>query len=484
MSNFKLRYPFALGAALCFASSTITLADQAVLIGGGYDLHSTQVQIEKNVQWAIDSLDSLNIPATVYFTDGEDPAEDVNYLATDEEYSSSFEAMSRVYGDPMADRRRFRNTSLTNVAGSTKADDLKQSLAELLRETDQSTFLLFNGHGTASHEAPHQVGISLWDDTSLKADEFQGVVKSATKPLRYVFTQCYSGGFNSAVFANPSKGLKLSDQQICGFTSESPYRTAEGCSANVDTSDYRDYTTYFFAALTGYDREGEILPRDTDRDKDGAVSLREAHLYSVEAAVSTDIAYASSDFYLERWEPWYLKWLPARRELPNNEFAKVFRTLASKHNMPLAGNAAKTIRNALADANTNWSNLHKLHYELQEEELTLQREIQIAVEEKWPALSQPYTDAFKTLISSDSVKEISDWVSQHNAYGKLVALQTKSTSLSNDRLEAERYATQLQKMLHMRKLANLKQQLYQYGSFDEVAGYERLLMCEEAPLNP
>lgn len=482
MSMRKTTYQIALSATLCFAMSAFTLADQAVLIGGGYDLHSSQAQIEKNVQWAQDSLESLNVPTTVYFTDGEDPADDVHYLATDEEYNSPFETMSRVYGDHMMDRLRFRNTTLENVAGSTKADELKENLTQLLSTAKQPTLLLFNGHGSSSHAAPHQVGISLWGDTSLKADEFHDIAKTATKPLRYIFTQCYSGGFNTAVFANPAEGLALSDQHICGFTSESPYRTSEGCSANVDTSDYRDYTTYFFAALSGYDRNGEILPRETDMDKDGLVSLREAHMYSVETAVSTDIAYASSEFYLERWEPWYLKWLPARRSLPNNEFAKVFRSLASKHNMPLEGNAAKTIRNALTDATTNWDELTELAYEIQQQEQDLQYEIQTEAEIKWPALGRPYTDGFKTLISGDSLQEISAWMSRHSDYDKLVALQTRSASLSSDRLEAERYATQLQKMLHMRKLASMRQQLYQYGSIEEISGYERLLDCEKAPL--
>ncbi|MEE9334528.1 MAG: hypothetical protein V3U65_10605 [Granulosicoccaceae bacterium] len=461
----------------------MALADQAVLIGGGYDLHSTQAQIEKNVQWARDSLESVGVSTTVYFSDGDDPADDVFYLATDEEYHSPFEAMSRVYGEHTANRLRYRGHSLENVAGATNAEALKNNLAQILNEAEQSTLLVFNGHGSSSHDAPHQVGISLWGNTSIKADELQSVVRNATQPLRYVFTQCYSGGFNSMVFANPAEGLELSKQHICGVTSVSPYRKSEGCSAQVSTNGYRDYTTYFFAALSGYDQKGEILSRETDMDKDGLVSLREAHMYSVETAVSTDIAYSSSDFYLERWEPWYLKWLPARRSLPNNEFAKIFRSLATKHNMPLEGNAAKTIRSALRDATENSEKLSELYHEIQEEEHKQQQEIQLAVEAKWPALGQPYTDAFKTLVSGENVAQISHWISQHSVYAKLLALQTRSSNLSNDILEAERYATQLQKMLHMRKLASLKQQLYQYGSFEEVAGYERLLMCEKAPLS-
>lgn len=472
-----------IGATLCFGVSLLAVADQAVLIGGGYDLQSSQAQIEKNVQWAQDSLDSLGVPAIVYFTDGEDTANDVHYIATDDEYNSPFEAVSRVYGEHIADRIRHRNHSLQNVKGSTNAAELTENLGQLLSESDQDTLLIFNGHGSPSHDAPHQVGIKLWGDTSIKADEFQQILKKATQPVRYVFTQCYSGGFNSVIFENPAEGLELSDQPICGFTSESPYRTSEGCSASVDTSNYRDYTTYFFAALSGYDRNGEILPRETDMDDDGVISLHDAHMYSVETAVSTDIAHSSSDFYLDRWEPWYLKWLPARRALPNNQYAKVFRSLASKHNMSLQGNAAKTIRNSLQEAESNWHELGELYLDIQNQEYDLQQEIKLTAELKWPVLAQPYTDAFKTLVSGEGLSEISQWIKQHKSYGKLVELQSRSTSLAKDILDAERYATQLQKMLRMRKLASLQQQLYQYGSVEEVSGYERLLACEKTPLS-
>jgi len=440
----------ALIAATCLSTCITANADQAVLIGGGYDLRSSQVQIESNTQWARDSLDSLGVSSIVYFTDGDDDHSDVNYLAPDEEYSSPFEALSRVYGYHVADRLRYRSHTLADVKHSASADAVTQNLSQHLSETQQDTFLVFNGHGSASPHAPHQVGMKLWNNSSIQADELHKVLSIAKKPVR--------------------------------FTSESAYQLSEGCSASVDTSEYRDYTTYFFAALSGYDRYGEILPVETDMDKDGAVSLREAHLYSIENAVSTDIAHSSSEHYLERWEPWYLKWLPARRALPNNEYAKLFRKLASKHNMPLEGNAAKTIREAMDAAEENKDELRKTLTDTADKKYDVQAEIQLTAELNWPTLSQPYTAAFKELMAGDAVPEISKWVSEHENYPALVALQDEETVIRKKVLEAERKVTQLQKMLRMRKLAQLKQELYQYGTAGEKSAYERILVCEKAPL--
>ena len=92
-------------------------------------------------------------------------------------------------------------------------------------------------------------------------------------PVRFVFTQCYAGAF-----ARLAPGP---DGNRCGFLAESEDREAEGCAAGVDAGDYRDYTTYFFAALSGRTRLGGLLPVNPDLDGDGQVSLYEAHLVCV-----------------------------------------------------------------------------------------------------------------------------------------------------------------------------------------------------------
>lgn len=66
----------------------------------------------------------------------------------------------------------------------------------------------------------------------------------------------------------------------CGFAAESADRLSEGCSASIEVGDYRDYTTYFFAALSGRHRSYQPLERSPDRDRDGYVTLHEAHVHA------------------------------------------------------------------------------------------------------------------------------------------------------------------------------------------------------------
>jgi hypothetical protein len=121
-------------------------------------------------------------------------------------------------------------------------------------------------------------------------------------------TQCYSGAFHSLIYDNPREPGALA-QDRCGFFSESALEQAEGCSLVVSEDEYRDYSTYFFAALSGRTRLGEPVDAShVDRDGDGARSFREAHLYTLAAAHSADLPRSTSEEYLSRWAPWYLLW--------------------------------------------------------------------------------------------------------------------------------------------------------------------------------
>src|SRR5690606_26698794 len=112
-----------------------------------------------------------------------------------------------------------------------------------------------------------------------------------------------------SILRNPSK---LSPKNIatnhCGFFAVDERTEAEGCTPGIDAGDYRDYATYFIAALAGRSRVDEPLTAQPDRNGDGKVSLNEAHAYAYTEGFSTDIPRSTSDYFLELWEPWYARW--------------------------------------------------------------------------------------------------------------------------------------------------------------------------------
>ncbi len=477
---------------LALLAASVAKADQAVLIGGGYNINGSQGQIELNVRWVQDVLKRSGLPVVTFFTDGNDPAPDVHFQQIEtssdtdnpiEELSQKLEPVARLFDNHQSNLTRYRDHAVPDVKGSTQSDKLKPALLELLDSAPEDpTLIVYNGHGKQSESTPDKVTMELWNDTQMTASELHSILDNSKAPTRFVFTQCYSGGFHRLAYENPESGLELSSSQRCGFTAESAYRLAEGCSASIDSDDYRDYTTYFFAALSGYDRHGEILPVDTDNNRDGKISLREAHLYTLENAHSTDLSRSTSEDYLNTWQPWYLKWAAGKSGLPNNEYARLFRNLADRHDIVLNENPAKNIRAKIQTYQSTMYDLYEKMHRLDESLKSIKHELMEKATTKWPALVSPYTANFQTMIASGEMLAVAQWLKEEPMYKNLVELQMEEQNSINAMLNAERDITQMQKLLEFRKLAKLKKQLYEYGTSQHIKDYERLVSCEDQPL--
>ena len=478
---------------LCLLHASTVQADQAILIGGGYNVHGSQGQIELNVSWVQDVLKKADVPVITFFTDGDDPAADVHYLYSEaadleptalDQLATQLEPVARLFGNQQANLLRYRNHTIEDVKGGTKADGLSQALKDILSSApDDPTLIVYNGHGKQSHTSTDKVTMELWDDTQMNAAQLHSILDTSNAPTRFVFTQCYSGGFHRLAYANPESGLELSSNTRCGFTAESAYRLAEGCSASVNTNDYRDYTTYFFAALDGYDRHGEILPVDTDTNKDGEISLREAHFYTLENAHSTDLSRSTSEDYLNSWQPWYLKWTANRPNLPNNEYARLFRSLADRHGIALSGNPAKVIRAEIKMYKDTLKSLQSRQHDAENKLYAVQNELIYSAQQQWPSLTDPYTAMFQSMVVSGEMLQVAQWVTEQTGYRNMLELQNEVDNIVASQLDTERNLTQMKKLFHFRKLSKLQQQLYRYGSTEQVSDYEKLVSCEEAPLN-
>lgn len=476
----------------CVGHLPHALADQAILIGGGDNLNTTPAQIERNVTWVQGILDKNDLTVSTFFTDGDQTAADVFYQFVDDEsaeytqldiYARALEPLARVYGEQHLNSLRTRSNNIENLTGSTIATDLSTSIAKLLRENpDKSNLLIFNGRSKNNTGASAQPSIALWNNTQMSVAELHSLLDNSPTPTRFVMTQCQSGSFHRLAYEDPAQGMTLAQNKRCGFTASSVYGDSEVCSDFVNESDYRDYSTYFFAALDGYDRDGEILALDPDRNQDGQVTLREAHFYSMQEAHSIDLSRSSSEDFLQQWEPWYLKWASANQNLPNNEYAKLFRTTADKHNVSLDNKTAKTIRSELNSLEQDTVSLQLQRDELNKDIKQLQSQISTDASSRWPALLGPYTASYQSLAASGELLVISDWISKHASYANVLESQQKATSLDEAMLENQRQQTQMRKLLHFRELANLKEQLYQYGSNDDIQSYESLVSCEDAPL--
>ena len=479
--------PFATASlvALALAVPRPSPADEAILIGGGHSVHRSEAQIELNAIWIRDVLERAGVATTVYYTDGDAPGADVQTLLGPDAPAGPLEPLARAFGELRAERTRWRGHALGEVAGSTARDALEPALAADLADAEARgapVMLVYNGHGTQSPTAsPADVRLELWDGTGMRADELHALLDDHRSPVRWVFTQCYSGGFHRLAYADPHAGLELAGPVRCGFTAESAYRLAEGCSASIDTDDYRDYSTFLFAALDGEDRDGEVLFEDPDADADGTVTPREAHLYALAHAWSSDLSRSTSEDFLDAWQPWWLRWLPRPARVPDNEYAALYRALSARVGIAL-DRGPEAIREGIDAREAELAELASRRATLRAEEERLGEGVVRAAAERWPALLGPYTGAYRELVASGAIEDVARAIEALPEYAELVAAQDADAALDEAMIEAERALVQHRKLLRLRRLATLVAQLDEWGAERDRAAYASLLECEAMPL--
>ncbi|MDO6460123.1 hypothetical protein Q4485_05410 [Granulosicoccaceae sp. 1_MG-2023] len=475
-----------LTACLLVAIGKSDAAQRPLLIGGGYELAGSQGQIELNLGWVQQLLNEAGQSPTVFYTDGDDPAPDVFLYQPVSDQDGVSHKLARVFGEFEADGETFRNHRLEGVSGTTQRDVLEPQLRDYFASMQAGDELLvvYNGHGAPSVGREDEVSLKLWGDTRLSAGEFQDILDESLDPavpLRYVFTQCYSGGFHRLIYENSESGLGLAEPLRCGFTAESPWRQSEGCSASIDMGDYRDYTTFFFAALNGEDRLGEPLKSDPDLNGDGQTDLLEAHLYTLEHAHSTDLSRSSSEVFLENRIPYYMSWVSFPGHLPDNRYGQLTQRLAARLDVPLES-MNRVVRERLRELHSRYAQLRSEQLSTREEAQRLRRVVSGALLKDYPKLAAPYTAGYRELLAGQG-SEIQARLDADADYRALVEAQDAEAVFDRRLLDIERDIAQLDKLKRLRRLAFYLDWLNDKADADVRQGYERLVGCESVPLS-
>jgi hypothetical protein len=450
-------------------------ADAVWVIGGGPDVSESQVQIERNVLWVLRAMDSLpgERKVRVFFTDGQEANPDVHEWAPPPETAAALQPLARVFDAHWRNGLRYRDHGIPHIAGTTEADRLSEALGADLRALKPGNrgWLIFTGHGTQGEHLDNR--LELWNGTQLSASDLQALLDQASPEsrVRFLFAQCYSGAF--AKLATPG-----SDR--CGFLAAPADQVSEGCSAAVEKSDYEDYSTFFFAALTGRPRNHSGLNGRPDWDSDGLVTPLEAHFHVLTTAFSADVPRATSEALLLEWRPGDLPDLLAGMGRDENEYLAMAAAMMRSIGIDPDAQPDKEMHRRQLGLQGQWERLEQDQERLRKDIVASQAGLQRQVLKRWPRAAAPYTLAFREFHAED-LEAAQAFIEAHPKYPELRQRQELFLEQDDQALRLRRERNQLYKIAHVARLGRLKAALGLEGPADLQERYRRLRACESAP---
>jgi hypothetical protein len=480
---------------LQFAISPATAADHFLAIGGGSSPSNTQVSLEKNILFFRDALSTLGLagaPQQVLFGDGNGDANDVQFAAGDDRTPEADRRLADIFSGSDADSNQYRPHAIPDVWGPAQRDSLDKwfdTIGRAIPDGDR-LILYYTGHGGPGL-SPTNTTLALWNEQGL-------TVKSLTKMLDrlspgvsvvLVMVQCYSGGFANIIYqdADPTRGL--SDRNRCGFFATTSDREAAGCTPDIDLEDYREYSTYFWAALCGHTRTGNAVIKP-DFLADGHIGLSEAHAYTLIHSETIDIPVTTSDAFLRQYSR-----LPAGPDDGLMSSAAPYDQLTKAadptHRAVLEGLSqalALSKPNRLLEAQGLANDLSQRRSDIQQRQRRLNRSIrtlrdvaQSVLQSRWPALANPTSTAAQQVISTQG-PQILAMLHSSISYEHLRDALDQSDKLDDDDLNLERQWVKCQRFINTAESVALAANVPAVCSKEIQQRYHRLIAAENAAL--
>ncbi|HZO88787.1 MAG TPA: hypothetical protein VFB38_10665 [Chthonomonadaceae bacterium] len=284
---------------------------RVVIVGSGPNPENNQVAIESNVRYVGRLLPPDSVRTTL-FADGDAQRATVLY----ETEARTLSPGERVLGlllegheGGYATKLHYRKPNLGGPPdGANRRTDLDRVFAQLSTEEAAAQprrplLLYFTGHGSPDQGDRENNAYDMWghdEQLSVRALAHQIARLPEDVPVTVIMVQCFSGAFGNLLFEGGDPKAPLVNRDIAGFFATVKERMAAGCTPAVNEAEYRDFTSYFFAALTGQDRVGRHVT-GADYNGDGRVGMDEAFCYALANDDSIDVPVCTSDVFLRRF---------------------------------------------------------------------------------------------------------------------------------------------------------------------------------------
>ncbi|MEH2274881.1 MAG: Caspase domain-containing protein [Nostoc sp.] len=256
-----------------------------VVSGGGAPSYN-EIALEKNVLYFQRTLQFMGYNpkqvASIFFANGNDGQASVRYIDQQR-------------------RQQFKRPNIPYLQGATTLDNLERYFQQLAQQkSSKVSFLYFTGHGGKNIQDLDNNYFVLWNGQKLSVTQFSQMLDKmpSETPVVTMMAQCFSGSFANFIYEDGNPKHPVALQTRCGFFATIKSLPSVGCTPEVNEADYRDYSSSFFAGLSGRDRTGKTVS-SADYNQDGRISYAEAHAFAKVDEKSNDLPISTSEAWLQ-----------------------------------------------------------------------------------------------------------------------------------------------------------------------------------------
>ena len=515
MTPFRLLLAvFVLGTCECGWAGNYFLT-----IGGGPTPFNNQISLEKNVQFFQRMLKEKAIAVEqhdILFADGNSLARDLQYLETPDRPQLN-ENLALIFKETDHLHERYRNHEIENstqAASRALLDQWFDKIGSNLTPADHLTiYVTAHGGRARDRKERENTRLYLWNNESIAVSEFAKLLDRLPEqlPVVMVMVQCHAGGFANLIFEDGSPTNKVTSHNRCGFFATVYDRPAAGCTPDIDEENYREYSSFFWAAIYGQTRTGAAIG-SVDYNNDGVVTLSEAHAYVLLNSDTIDIPVTTSDTYLRSVRNSASRRPPVVAQAGSDEATAktvtalkpvprltadsdiesllavadpleqvVIEGISRQYQLTDSARAQAAAKRATALQNERGELQKKMRLrEMSAEKLRVKVKSDLLKE--WPELSGTWNSAGRELTSSDSL-QLGQWLAAQPAFQDLLRLQSEIEDLEHQRLNLERHWAKLQRLSRVLNTVADAENLKQFGEPAAWQVYQQLKDREATTLS-
>ncbi len=480
---------------VCVICSTALAEDHFLTIGGGESPTNNQVSLEKNVLYLQRFLSDSGLGSArhdIYFASGKDVGRDIQWVDPASPPPKVNALLAQIFDREENLDASYRPHSIPGVKGSATRGAIQTwfaSTGSKLAAGDR-LFIYFSGHGNKGSPARNTT-FALWNEGGMPVKEFMGLLDKVEPKVQVVLimVQCHAGGFADVIFKDGTAGTNVVKANRCGFFATSHDRMAAGCTPDIDEENYREYSTYFWAALYGKTRTGQTVQKP-DYDGDGKVTMSEAHAYVQITSDTIDIPLATSDVFLRSCSKIGSKDnrdliaaeanLDDLLEVATPAQKAVIEQLSAQLKLTADGRMVET--KALADKidkDRKAIDRRRVQRELGQ----LRSQIQGAVKQRWPELANPWHPKTLQIMQKES-EDVIRVIEKHPRYKRFEELRNELDGLETRNRDLERKWVKCQRLMQTLSSLAYAANLQKVASEDLQERYKELVEAEGCVIAP